>query len=112
MRAGPLKMHQFAQFLGRHHDLMRPAPSHDRNAFQIAAAQGIKRMRDNVRAGKFGLSLAQDPGNIERHIPHPNDHSMPTRKIRLQISKLWMPIIPAHETGAAKDIGQILTLHP
>ena len=50
-RAGALEVHQFAQFLGRHHDLVRPAPAEDdhRADVRMAAARRARGRRCRCR---------------------------------------------------------------
>ena len=72
-------MQEFAQLLGRHHDLVRAAAPEDGDRLDTAGAQGVERMGDDIRPGKLAFGLGQDPCDVERDIPHANHDRMLAR---------------------------------
>ncbi len=100
-------MHQLAQFLGRHHDLVRPAAAEHGHALDPRGAQRIEGMRDDVRAGEFVASLGQDAGDVESDVSHADHHRVPTRQIGGEPGEFGMAVVPADESRAAEDIARI-----
>ena len=100
-------MQQFPQFLGRHHDLVRPAPAEQGDPVEFAGAQGVERMGDDIGPCKFRFGLGEDARHIESDIAHADDHRMAARKIGVERREFRMPVIPADEFGAAEDIAEL-----
>ena len=102
-------MAELAQFLGRHGDLMRPAPAEDGHSPDRGPVERIQRMPDDVRPFEFVARLRQDPRAIERDIAVADNHGIRAVERRIEVGEIGMAVVPADEFGRADDARQILT---
>ncbi len=108
MRRCPVEIAQFAQFLGRHHDLVRSAPAENDDPLELGGTERFERMADDVAAFELAIGLGEDPRDVERDVAHADDHRGLAREIGIEIRELRVPVIPADEGRAAENIAQIV----
>ncbi len=101
-------MRQLAQFLGRHHHLVRPPPAEDHDPFDRGFVQHFKRMGDDVAAIELGRGLGQDARDVERDIAHADHHRGLARQVRVEFGELRMAVVPADEGRAAEHVAEVL----
>ena len=102
-------MPQFAQFFGRHRNLVRTTPPKNRNFLRFCSFQHVERMTDNVRSAQLGPGFRKYTADIQRDIAITNYRHMSAIERRFQIGKIRMAIVPTDEGGASENAWQVRT---
>ena len=74
LRHRRLEMAELAELLGRHRDLVRPAPAEHVDGRGSRVAERAEGMGDDVRADELGRRLGEDAGDVERDIAVADHH--------------------------------------
>ena len=101
-------MAELAQLLGRHRDLVRPAPREDGDRSDAWPRERVERVADDVRSGELVGRLGEDPRDVERDIARADHHRAGTVERRGEVGEIGMAVIPADERRRADHAGQVV----
>ena len=105
---GRFEMAELAQFLGRHGDLVRPAPAEDGDRPDRRCVERVERVADDVRSFELVPRLRQDSRAVERDIAVADDRGVGAVQRRVEVREIGMAVVPADELRRADHARQVL----